>query len=155
LESKPPRKKTIFTLIAVIILGTTVIVYYNETLKTEKLEIDYELQSITLEQVNIARQRNNRTALDYNTDPIAQEFAWRLMREEALYHNPDLPAGMSENIAVYTETDIDPLVAVALMIDEMMDNEADRVNLLDPTHTEVSIGTTVKDNSVYLVLCFS
>lgn len=139
----------------VIIFGSAFIVYYNETMKTENLEIDYMLHSITLEQVNIVRQRNNCTALDYNADSVAQEFAWRLMREEAFYHNPVLPVGMSESVGVYTEVGIDPLVAVALMVDEMLESEVDRVNLLDPMLTEVSIGVAVRDDSVYLVLCFS
>ena len=158
------NKQGLITMLLVFsLLSVAVLVYWNSNRGLEAvkpLETDYELHSVALAQVNVFRYRNDIPDLEYNADPIAQDHAWELMKAGDLFHNPDLPSNMGENVAVYTEHGIEPEIALALMVDRMVNNDegfnyANRYNVLDPGYSEVSIGVAVDGDTVYLVLCFS
>ncbi len=164
-KSVPDMNRTniVLMLVAFSLLSVGVLYVYsgNRGLEAvQPLEVDYELHSLALAQVNVFRYRNDIADLEYNADLVAQEFAWKLMKDGELRHNPDLPSNMGENVAVYTEHGIDSKVAVALMVDRMVNKDegfgyANRYNVLDPGYTEVSVGVAVDGDTVYLVLCFS
>lgn len=161
----PKKNKTNIALMLVIFsLLSVVSLYYingNRGIEAvQPLETDYELHSIALGQVNVLRYRNDLEDLSYSDISIAQEWAWKLMKEGNLQHNPELPSDMGENIAVHTENGIDPKIAVALMVEEMVNNDAkfnyaNRANILNPVYTKLAVGVAVEDDTVYLVLCFN
>jgi uncharacterized protein YkwD len=149
-----PRKRLAFTLVVFTLLAVALVMYYGRH-GDEPRETDYMLHSVALEQVNNYRRSHDLALLDYDADLVAQEHAWRMMNRGELYHNPDLPSSMVESIAVYTENEIDPEVAIALMVDEMMKEDVDRENFLSPVFSEVSVGVAVGGDCVWLVFCFS
>lgn len=121
-------------------------------------EVDYELHSIALAQVNVYRYRNELPDLEYDISERAQEWAWKLAKTGRLGHNPDLPSSMGENVALRTEAGQDPKVALALMVQDMVTDDegfgyANRDNILGDFE-RVNIGVAVEGNTVYLVLNF-
>ena len=157
------RTQIVVMLVVFSLLSVGVLYLYggNRGLEALKpMQADYELHSIALGQVNVFRYRNDVPDLSYDADTIAQEHAWELMRTGDLYHNPELPSSMGENVAVYMEHGVDPKVAIALMVESMVNDDegfgyANRANILDPDFDEVSIGVAIDGDSVWLVLCFS
>jgi uncharacterized protein YkwD len=120
---------------------------------------DLELHSVALGQVNVHRYRNDLSELSYNSDNVAQTFADKLARSETLEHNPDLPSNTGENVALRAEGDQDPKITIALMVQDMVNNDdanggANRANILGSGYTELSVGVAVQGNTVYLVLNF-
>lgn len=121
-------------------------------------EVDYELHSVALSQVNVYRYRNDLPALEYDRAEMAQEWAFRLARTGELKHNPDLPISMGENIAKKTELGQDPKVGLVLMVQDMVVNDegfnnANRNNILG-NYDKLSIGVAVEGDTVILVLNF-
>lgn len=121
-------------------------------------EVDYELHSVALDQVNVFRYRNDLPALEYDIADAAQDWAFRLARTGELKHNPDLPISMGENVACRTERNQDPKVALVLMVQEMVINDkqfdnANMANILGD-YDRVSIGVAVEGDTVVLVLNF-
>ena len=149
-----PRRRLAFTLVIFTLFAAALVTYYGGH-GEELPETDYTLHSVALEQVNNYRRSHDVALLDYDADPVAQEHAWRMMNRDELYHNPDLPSSMVESIVVYTENGIEPEVAIALMVDEMMNDDVDRENILSSVFGEVSVGVAVDGDTVWLVFCFS
>lgn len=149
-----PRKRLAFTLVVFTLFAVALVMYY-EGRGRGSLEADYALHSVALEQLNNFRRIHDVALLDYDADPVAQEHAWRMMTRGELYHNPDLASGFVESIAVYSERGVDPEVAIALMVDGMMNDDLDRENVLNPVFGDVSVGVAVGEESIWLVFCFS
>lgn len=122
-------------------------------------EVDYDLHSVALAQVNVYRYRNDLPELEYRLSDVPQEWAFRMARTGRLEHNTDLPSSMGENVALRTERGQDPKIAIALMVQKMVTEDeefgnANRDNILGD-YEMVSIGVAVEGNTVYLVLNFS
>jgi hypothetical protein len=122
------------------------------------MEVDYELHSVAFSQVNAYRYRNDLPELEYQVSDLAQDWAFKLARSGEFRHNPDLPVSMGENIARRSEKGLDPKVALALMVQEMVTSDkqfgfANRDNILGD-YDELSIGVAVDGDTVILVLNF-
>ncbi len=121
-------------------------------------EVNYELHSVALGQVNVYRFRNDLPDLEYDISDVAQEWASKLARAGEIKHNPDLQSSMGENVAMRTESGQDPGVTIALMVQDMVVNDvqynnANRANMLGD-YDRVCIGVAVYGDTVVLVLNF-
>ncbi len=151
------------TLVVVSILSILMVFMFAtgpETLEGKgPVVVDVELHAMALGQVNVYRFRNDLEELSYDRDILAQTFADELARKGVLEHNPNLEPNVGENVARRTEREMDPKVVIALMVQDMINNDDDyggvnRANILNPKYTELSIGVAVDGNTVYLVLNF-
>jgi hypothetical protein len=121
-------------------------------------EVNYELHSVALGQVNVYRFRNDLPDLEYDVSDVAQGWASKIARSGEVKHNPDLPSSMSENVAMRTESGQNQGVTIALMVqemvvDDMQYNNANRANMLGD-YDRISIGVAVYGDTVVLVLNF-
>ena len=121
-------------------------------------EVNYELHSVALGQVNVYRFRENLPDLEYDISDVAQEWASKLARSGSINHNPDLPSKMGENVTLRAENGQDPRVTIAMMVQDMVVNDvqyknANRANILGD-YDRISIGVVVDGDTVVLVLNF-
>ena len=163
-SSKPQKSNKMIIAVGMILISLSSIVLVSMFAGNQGLEgitppeVDYELHSVVLSQVNVYRYRNDLPDLEYDRAELAQNWAFRLARTNELKHNPDLPMSLGENVAKRTELGQDPKVGLVLMIQDMVINDegfnnANMDNILGD-YDKVSIGVAVEGDTVYLVLNF-